>query len=236
MKATVLNLKGEKVGEIELPKCFSSQIREDIMLRYYELSKKHQPYAPFYMAGMQYSASGLLKHARRKWKTTYGYGISRVPRKVMSRSGTRFTWVGATVSSTRGGRQSHPPKVAEMIKVKKINSKERISALCSAISCTASNDIMTRYGVDKKASLPIVVDSLENAKTKDIVSILSKFVKEVKNRKVLIVTASKEEIKQKIFESVKAKKLSISDLYGGGNPGRVTIYTQKAIAELKEMK
>ena len=115
MKAKVLSIEGKEGKEVELPKCFSSKIREDIAQKYFEAEKRMQPYAPFYLAGKQASASGKIRHGRRLWKTAYGKGISRVPRKIFSRSGNRFSWQGATVASARGGRQAHPPKVEAML-------------------------------------------------------------------------------------------------------------------------
>lgn len=220
MKADVLNIKGEKVREIELPKCFSSQIRGDIMSKIYETSKRKQPYAPFLLAGMQHSASGNIRHARRKWKTAYGHGISRVPRTIFSRSGNRFSWQGATVASARGGREAHPPKVAAMLREKKINKKEKLNALFSAIS----------------ASSHLIVESLSEAKTRDIINLLNKFAKNSKNKKPLIVLSSKENIKPKIFDIAKANHLSVKHLCLGGKPGRLAIYTEQAIKELENLK
>ena len=90
-KIPVLSAEGKAVREIALPAFFSSEIREDILQKCLETRKKKQPHAPFYLAGMQKSASGQLKHARRKWKTAYGKGISRIPRKIMWRRGTQFS-------------------------------------------------------------------------------------------------------------------------------------------------
>ena len=123
MKAQILNLNGEKEKEIELPIYFSEQVREDLILKVYLALRQNlkHPYAPYLWAGMQHSASGKIRHGRRKWKGAYGYGISRVPRKIMTKRGSRFFWVGATVSSARGGRENHPPKID--IKERKINKK-----------------------------------------------------------------------------------------------------------------
>jgi large subunit ribosomal protein L4e len=219
MKADVLNIKGEKIREIELPECFSFPLRRDILSRLYEASKKKQPYAPFILAGLQASASGKIKHARRKWKTVYGYGMSRVPRKIFSRSGNRFSWRGATVASTRGGREAHPPKVESMIKEKKINKKERLSALFSAISSIS----------------PLIVDSLSNAKTKEIISFVNKLKKNQKG-KLLIVTAKNENTKTKIFDVAKASQLSVKHLYPYDNRYKIVIYTEQAINELRNLK
>jgi len=62
-------------------------------------------------AGAGYSASGIIRRRRNVWKTGYGKGMARVPRKIMSRSGSSFNWVGATVAQTVGGRKAHSPKI-----------------------------------------------------------------------------------------------------------------------------
>lgn len=240
MKANVLNIQGEKVKDIELPKCFSAPIREDIMLKIYEISKKKQPYAPFYLAGKQASASGKIRHARRKWKTSYGYGISRVPRKIMSRSGTRFNWVGATVASARGGRAAHPPKIVHILKEKRLNKKEKSAALFSAISASASiNSISKAYSfaANKKISVPLVIDSLNEAKSKDVMKFINKALSDLKQgNKVLVVISSKEKFKTKMFEVVKAKELSVSKLCPTGLNGRFVLYTQEALNEMEKLK
>ena len=129
MKAKVLDKDGKEIKEIELPSCFASSIRQDITQKVYEAEKKWQPYAPFFMAGKQHSASGKIRHARRLWKTAYGHGISRVPRKILWRRGNQFYWIGAEIASTRGGRRAHPPRVEHFLKELKINKKEKQIAI-----------------------------------------------------------------------------------------------------------
>ena len=118
-KANILNIDGKKVKEIELPKCFSQPIREDIVAKVVEIKKQKQPYGPSPVGGKQSSASGKIVHRRHVWKSGYGRGQSRIPRKTMSRRGTQFNWVGAEVPNTRGGRRAHPPKAASMINKKR---------------------------------------------------------------------------------------------------------------------
>jgi hypothetical protein len=43
-----------------------------------------QPYGSMKGAGAGYSASGIVRHRRHAWKSAYGKGMSRVPRKIMS--------------------------------------------------------------------------------------------------------------------------------------------------------
>src|SRR3989344_2241604 len=108
---------------------------------------------------------GKIIHQRHVWKSQYGRGMSRVPRKTMSRRGNQFNWVGATAPNTRGGRRAHPPKVLSMINTNKINKKELKIAFISALSATADvNFVVKKYETLKgkkidSAKLPLVVES-----------------------------------------------------------------------------
>ena len=134
MKANVMRIDGKKGKEINLPSCFLGEIRANLVQRIIEAKKVWQPYGPSPVAGNQYSASGKLNHRRKVWKSQYGRGMSRVPRKQMSRRGSQFNWVGATAPNTRGGRKVHSPKVLSMIGLPRINKKEKKLALISGIS------------------------------------------------------------------------------------------------------
>jgi hypothetical protein len=50
---------------------------------------------------------------------------------------------------------------------------------------------------------------------------------------LLIVTAKDENLKTSLFDVAKVQNLSVTDLASGG-AGRLTIYTENAIKELKE--
>jgi len=152
MKANVLSITGEKLRQIELPRCFNEKIREDLIKRAFEVevAATRQPYGTFKLAGKLVSAAGKIRHARNKYKTAYGIGISRVPRKVLTRRGTRFFWVGAFAPGMRGGRAAHPPKV-EKIFTKKINKKEKMKALKAAIAATSNaREMCKRYATVKE--------------------------------------------------------------------------------------
>ena len=262
MKANILNINGKKLKEIELPKCFSKKIREDIVSKVLEAKKSKQPYAPSLVAGKQHSASGKIKHRRHVWKSHYGKGISRVPRKIMTRKGSQFNWVGAEVSAMRGGRRAHPPKVLSMINTQKINKKELKIALDSAISATANEKMVikkyARLENKKINNLPLIVESkLVSLKIKDLISSLKKVLGEelfelalkkktvrsgkgkLRGRKyksnagLLLVTGKKEKLKVNAFEISDIGNLSIIDLAKGGL-GRLTLYTEQAIKELEE--
>lgn len=262
MKTNILSIDGKKTKEIELPNCFSQKIKKDIIAKVLEAKKSKQPYAPSLVAGKQHSASGRIHHRRHVWKSSYGRGISRIPRKVMSRRGSQFNWVGAEIASTVGGRRAHPPKVLSMINTKKINKKELKTALISAISATAKEEeIAKRYlslRNEKIKNLPFVVESkLVSLKTKELISSLKKILGEklfelvLKKKKIrkgkgklrgrkykrnaglLLVTGKNEKLKTNAFEIANTRNLSVIDLARGGL-GRLTLYTEQAIKDLGE--
>src|SRR3989344_7032368 len=123
MKADVFNIQAEKVKLIELPMHFSEEIRPDLIRKVVLIiqSNKRQPYGSFVEAGQR--ASAKLSRRRRDFKSAYGRGIARTPRKTISRRGSQFTWVGAVAPNTVSGRRAHPPKATKVWK-KEVNKKE----------------------------------------------------------------------------------------------------------------
>ena len=261
MKIQVLSIDGKKAKEIDMPKFFSSKIRRDIVAKVLESKKIKQPYSPSPMAGNLYS-SGKASHRRHVWKTAYGKGISRIPRKIFSRRGDQFNWEGATIPGTKGGRRAHPPKILHMLTRKRINKKEMQKALESAISATASQEkIKKRYSMlegKKIENLPFVVEAkITSLKSKEMISSLKKILGEpafevairkknirsgrgkLRGRKykstagMIMVTGKKESIKTGMFEVAKAENLSVASLSRGGS-GRIAVYTENAIKELNE--
>ena len=121
MKVQVLNIDGKKIKEKETG-LFEEPVRIDIISKVVEAEKIKHPYSNTYLAGMNRSASGNIRHRRHVWKTDRGKGLSRIPRKIFWRRGTQFSWQGAIIPFARGGRRAHPPKA--VIDLKKINKKE----------------------------------------------------------------------------------------------------------------
>lgn len=263
MKTNLFNAEGKTEKTIELPKCFSQEIREDIIEKVIETKKTRQPYAPSPVAGKQHSARGKLRHRRHVWKTPYGKGISRVPRKIFSRKGEQFNWEAAEIPFARGGMRAHPPKVIGIINTKSINKKELALALKSAISATANEKSMKkRYHTlkdEKIGNIPFVVEGkILSLKTKQLMGTLKKilgekmFVLAVRERKIrsgrgkmrgrihksnagMIFVTGKAEKKPKTgaFEIANADNLNTAQLARGG-AGRIAMYTESAIRELGE--
>ena len=90
MKVDILDKTGKGIKKIDLPTVFSTRIREDIMHKAYVVGLKKQPFGAYRLAGVEVAAQGKQSHKRHKYKTLYGKGISRIPRKTLSRRGDQF--------------------------------------------------------------------------------------------------------------------------------------------------
>jgi|SRR3989344_1976136 len=258
MKSKLFDKTGKSKGTIDLPKNFNSDIRRDILLKVFETQKGiySQAYGAKEGAGAQYSASGISKKRRHDWKGTYGKGISRVPRKIMSRHGANFNWIGATVSNTRGGRRPHAPKSIKN-PFKKINKKELLIAFNSAFAGTVDQkSLKKKYGKDIESGFIFGKDIL-NSKTKEFILAMENVFGEnsnkvLKNKSIragigtlrgrkyksnaglLFVISSKENMKRKGVDVVRVDELKIMDLSPNGEPGRITCYTEDSIKEIEE--
>jgi len=265
MKLNIFEKSNSKVGEIDLPIQFNEDLRQDLIKRAVLAlqSNKMQPYGASPEAGKR--ASVQLSKRRRKYRGMYGFGISRVPRKILSRRGTRMFWVGAFAPGTIGGRRAHPPKAGKVIG-KKINKKEKRKAIRSAISATIVSGVVKDRGHILPENYPFIVDSkFENLnKTKEVVKTLKDLglekelervsVKKVragkgkhrgrkyKTKKGPLIVVSKDEKIGKAavnipgVDIVNVKKLNAEFLAPGAVPGRLTLWTKPAIEALKKEK
>lgn len=262
MKTHIINIEGKEIKEISLPDCFETEIRPDLIHKVFWAVQKRQMqlYGAYILAGKEVSASGKQSHARRKWKTLYGKGISRVPRKTLSHRGTQFHWIGAFIPGTVGGRGAHPPKPLRAYI--KINSKENRKAINSAIAASVSQDILKKKYPHAKThgKLPIVIDSkILEGRAKEIIALLEKLAaveikKETKVRagkgkrrgrkykgsiKVLLVAGKDENVKKLNnygIDIARTNQLNILLLAPGGTPGRIVVWTDKAIEEIETKK
>jgi len=262
MKAQIYSTTGEKKQELELPSFFSEELRQDLIAKVFRQEKEgqRQQYGVALFAGKRASAPGKVRHQRRRWRGAYGMGIARVPRKVMSRRGRRFFWQGAFAPGMTGGRMAHPAK-AERVFTFKINKKERLKALKSALAATTSQKLLEqRYSFEGKLplNLPIVLERKieEIQKVKELEKTLHALLKtdhffpeksiragrgKMRGRKykktagLLLVVSKADKLKGiKAFDVREARVLTLSDLAPGGVPGRLTIFSHPAILELQE--
>ncbi len=177
MKVSVYDLKGSKAGEVSLPAQFEEPVREDLIKRAVlaQQSNSYQPYGSDPRAGTK--QGNPTPKRRRKYKTTYGHGESRVARKYSWHRGVQFGYIGAFVVSAVGGHRAFPPQVNKSI-FEKINVKERQKAIRSAISATAIKELvgLRNHKISRIDALPLVVeDKLEAlSKAKDVKQTMEK--------------------------------------------------------------
>jgi len=261
MELTILSKTKTSIGKIKLPKQFEEVLRPDIIKKAFLTlrSRKIQPYGADPRAGLRASAD--LSRRRKKYRGSYGHGISRVPRKILSRRGTRFNWVGAVAPGTVGGRKAHAPNAEKKWELK-INKKEKKKAIRSALSATMIKELVEERGHIVPENYPFIIEkSIQNFdKTKQVKDFLIKIglEKELervnkktiragkgktrgrkykKTRGILLVVSDDCKIERAArnipgLEIAKIKEINVEILAPGANPGRLTLFTQDSIEKL----
>jgi large subunit ribosomal protein L4e len=139
----VYSLDGSVKEEIAVPAVFSNDVRPDLIRRAVNsiLTANIQPKSRDPMAGKKNSAVSL----------GVGLDLARVPRV---KGGGPAAFAPCVV----GGRVAFPERV-EKIYHERINRKERLVAVKSAIAATAAKDIVLKRGhiVGADVALPLVV-------------------------------------------------------------------------------
>jgi large subunit ribosomal protein L4e len=266
MKVAIKDTNNKELGSTQLPEQFSEEYRPDLIVRSVLSlqANARTPYGAKATAGKR--ASAELSRRRRKYRGSYGFGISRVPRKILSRNGTRFNWVGAFAPGTVGGRRAHPPKPTKDWS-QKINKTENRKAIRSALAATLNKELVAARGHKVPKDYPFLIgDDFEAiAKTKDAVAALEKLdlglelersaQKKIRagkgtmrNRKYkkktgpLLVVSKKDTALAKGARNVPGIDVVVVDelntqiLAPGTHAGRITLFTQSAIARLAEEK
>lgn len=214
MKAIVIDLQGNKKEEINLPKVFSEPVRDDLIKRAVlsVWSNSRQPYGPDWMAGKRTSAH--YHGYRRHRYTMMNREMARLPR--LHGKTVPFLYFRAKfVPHAMGGRTAHAP-LPEKIWSKKINDKERMKAIRSAIAATAVKDLVTKRGHRiGKSEVPIVVeDNLQNLKkTKDVVNFLAKIglVEEMERISEKKIRAGKGKMRGRKYKTKVGPLLVVAD-------------------------
>ncbi len=251
LSVKILDLDGKETENLDLPRVFALQIREDVIGRAYVALDSHrrQPQGRDPLAGKRTTAE--------TYNPPTGRGISRIPRV----KGERYTKSGMAggVASIVHGRLPFPPR-SEKVVLKQLNKKERRLALASAIAATADKDTVAKRGHIFSAELPIVVsDEIEKvAKVRELKNFLvaigaDRELERVSARKrklnpslsrvrktgagPLFVVSEISVLKQALkslpgVSVVKGSELSVLDLAPGSSPGRLTIWTKSSLGTL----
>ena len=169
----IFDLTGKSASEIKLPKVFSTPVREDIIKRAVLAiqANRRQPYAPNVLAGQRTSA--------------HYHGIRKGPHHMMNRelgrlrrthnSSPQQEFRARGTSQSVSGIKAHRPKT-EKVWEQKINKKESMLALKSAIAATSVFELVKSRGhkIPESISLPLILkDDLEKiSKTKELKNII----------------------------------------------------------------
>jgi large subunit ribosomal protein L4e len=251
----ILETDGSNRSTITLPAVFQTPYRPEVIQKVYNNLNSYT----FQRQG-RYPAAGQIVSAESR---NTGLGIARIARA----RGEGFPRAGqaAGVASVRHGRLAHPPVSWKNI-YKKVNKKEKLLALCSAIAATTNSELIKRRGhkIKDEIQLPIVVSNeIESVvKSKDLEKILFNlgleedlkrtFIRRNKsyhknsiNRRsalsVLILVGNDEKI-GRLSNSLpgitvkSVKSVSVLDLAPGSKPVRLTIFSENAIKELTNLK
>ena len=250
---SIYDLEGKSIGTLELPHCFDTPLRLDLIKRAVVAlqSGAFQPQGRDPMAGKRTTAESI----------GVGHAMSRVPRV----KGDRYPRgnLAGFAPNTVKGRLTWPPVVSKTLR-KKMNRKELKQAMLSAVAATTSGDLVKARGhrLPPDIELPLIVSNdVEQLKeTSKAMKILKNFklwedVEHASKRSyrggrhsirgrphkhpvsVLLVVEKKKGV-QRAFRNlqgvtvVDVASLNVCDLAPGTHPGRLTIWTQSAITSL----
>ncbi|MFH1399375.1 MAG: 50S ribosomal protein L4 [Candidatus Woesearchaeota archaeon] len=264
MKVTIFDTAKKEVGKVELPLQFKEPVRVDLIRRGVLAlqSAQRQAYGASPEAGMRHSAH--ISKRRRDYKTSYGHGISRIARKIHIKRGSRFSWVGAESPQAVGGRRAFPPK-AEKVWEQRINKKERRKAIRSAIAATMDIELVAKRNA-VPAGFPFVLskkfEDLDKTKQVDVILRKLGLEKDLDRASQKKVRAGKGKGRGRKYKRKKGVLLVVSDdckllkaatnlagvdvvdvkhvnvemLAPGGEPGRLTLWSEAALKLMEEEK
>ena len=248
MNVKVLTKSG-KGAEIAVPEVFSEPYRPDIIKKAVLAAQANrlQPYGPDRTAGTLSSA--------HSWGS--GRGAAHVPRL---KNGSR----AAVVPQAKGGRAAHGPN-PHRIYSEKINDKERLKAIRSAVAATIVPELVKARGYKYEGPLPVVVDDeLQSlTKTKDVIDFLAAigFEADLERGKMKQVRAGRGKMRGRYYKKKVGLLLVIAEDNGiglaarnipgldlatidelnaellapGTHAGRLTLWTESAMRLLSEV-
>lgn len=263
MKTQILDMTGKKVGDFEFS--VSSDVRDDIfkkaVIAEFSLFRQEKGADP--LAGKK--ASINVSKRRKTFRTTYGRGGSRTPKKVMWARGSQFRFVGAFAGNTVGGRKAHAPKASKIL-VKDINNKEWLKAIISGLNASLNKETVMSNGQRVPENYPFVLDDAVEKieKTKEFKDVLDKlgFANEIDRTSVRKIRAGRGTMRNRTykvkrgplvvvssmevpliksgrniqgFDIVPADLLLASDFGMSEKPGRAVIFTKSGANEFMEV-
>ncbi|MFC6975773.1 50S ribosomal protein L4 [Halomicroarcula sp. GCM10025709] len=245
MQVTVHDLDGDADGEVDLPAVFETPVRTDLIQKAVRAAQanRKQDYGADEYAGLRTPAESFGS----------GRGQAHVPKQ-----DGRARRVPQAVK----GRSAHPPK-SEKDRSIDINDKERQLAVRSALAATTDAELVAERGHEfDRDEVPVVVsDDFEDlVKTQEVVSLLEALdihadieradetkIKagqgKMRGRKyrrpssILFVTSEEPSTAARNLAGVDvatAAEVNTEDLAPGAAPGRLTVFTESALAEVAD--
>ncbi|MGC8479472.1 MAG: 50S ribosomal protein L4 [Candidatus Micrarchaeia archaeon] len=173
MEVNVYNINGESSGKIKLPEVFSEEFREDLIKRAIlsEQSKEQQPQGHYLMAGLNTTAVYVGKYSG--YRRGRHMGIAIRPRQKLAAGA-----MGAVrrIPSSVKGKRAHPHKIEKIIE-ERINKKEYVKAIKSAIAGSANNIALKKKHIfQEEFHSPVIIDdSIESiSKSKEVMQLIKK--------------------------------------------------------------
>ena len=247
MQATVRDLNGEDAGTVDLPEVFETAYRPDLIKRAVLAAQanRKQAYGADPYAGMRTPAESFGS----------GRGMAHVPRE---------NGQGARVPQTVGGRKAHPPKAEKDQGKGINDKERKLAIRSAIAATTDAERVAERgHAFDSELDLPLVVsDDFEDlVKTREVVDLLETLgvhadveraddgrkVKagqgKARGRKyrepksILFVTSeapSKAARNLAGADVTTAAEVNAEELAPGTHAGRLTIWTESAVAEVAD--
>ena len=247
MNTTVRDLDGDEAGEATLPAAFETVVRPDIIRRAVSVAQanRKQPYGSDPLAGMRTPAESPGS----------GRGTAHVPRQ-----NGRARRVPQTVS----GRRAHPPKAEKEQGKGLNRKERQLATRAALAATADVETVRERgHDFDDDVELPLVVadDFEEVHRTQEVVDVLEALgvhadverADEGRTRRagrgttrgrtyrepssILFVTSDEPSRGARNLagaDVTTGAEVNVEDLAPGGDPGRLTIFTESALAEVAD--
>jgi len=247
MDATVRGLDGEDADTLTLPDVFDTPLRPDLIQRAVHAAQANrtQDYGADEFAGMRTSAESPGS----------GRGMAHVP---------RTNGQAARVPQAVGGRRAHPPKAEKDHTKDINDKERKLAIRSAIAATTDADLVADRGHEFGDVALPLVVsdDFADLVKTQAVVDLLEALdvdadIERADDRTVragrgttrgrkyreptsILFVTSSETGPSKAARNLAgadvatAREVNAEDLAPGGHPGRLTIWTESAIAEVAD--
>ena len=247
MQATVRDLNGEDAGTVDLPEVFETAYRPDLIKRAVLAAQanRKQAYGADPYAGLRTPAESFGS----------GRGMAHVPRE---------NGQGARVPQTVGGRKAHPPKAEKDQGKGINDKERKLAIRSAVAATTDAERVAERgHAFDSDLDLPLVVsDDFEDlVKTREVVDCLEtlgvhadveradegRTIKagqgKARGRKyrepksILFVTSEEPSTAARNLagaDVTTAREVNAEELAPGTHAGRLTVWTESAVAEVAD--